>query len=174
MPDDPVVIVGAGPAGLACARRLATDGVAVTLLEASDGPGGRVRSDVVDGHVLDRGFQVLLTAYPEVRRVLDLEALDLRPFTPGAMVFRRGRFHTLGDPLRDPSVLVAALRAPVATLADKARLGALLATARVRARPSARVTRPAPPASGWAPKGSPPRSPRRSSVPSSAAGCCST
>ncbi|MEJ7845001.1 MAG: NAD(P)/FAD-dependent oxidoreductase [Acidimicrobiales bacterium] len=135
MPDDPVVIVGAGLAGLACARRLAADGVAVTLLEASDGPGGRVRSDVVDGHVLDRGFQVLLTAYPEVRRVLDLEALDLRPFMPGAMVFRRGRFHTLGDPLRDPSVLVAALRAPVATLADKARVGALLAIARVRGAP---------------------------------------
>lgn len=135
MPDDPVVIVGAGLAGLACARRLAGDGVPVALLEASDGPGGRVRSDIVDGHVLDRGFQVLLTAYPEVRRVLDLGALDLRPFTPGAMVYRRGRFHALGDPLRDPSILVAALRAPVATLADKARLGALLATARVRGAP---------------------------------------
>ena len=72
-----VIIIGAGLAGLCCARRLVESGVRVTVLEASDGVGGRVRTDVVDGFRLDRGFQVLLTAYPEARRVLDYEALNL-------------------------------------------------------------------------------------------------
>ncbi len=71
-----VLVVGAGLAGLACARRLETAVLATTLIEASDGVGGRVRTDVVDGFRLDRGFQVLLTAYEEAGRVLDFEALD--------------------------------------------------------------------------------------------------
>src|SRR3954466_1298194 len=74
-----VVVVGAGLAGLACARRLAASGVAVTVLEAADGVGGRVRTDVVDGFRCDRGFQLLNPAYPEARRVLDLPALRLPP-----------------------------------------------------------------------------------------------
>jgi len=84
-----VVVVGAGLAGLACARVLAAAGVSVQLLEASDRPGGRVRTELVDGFRIDRGFQVLLTASPEARRVLDLGALQLRRFAPGVQVFRR-------------------------------------------------------------------------------------
>ena len=73
---DTVVVVGAGLAGLACARRLHEAGIDVVVLEASDDIGGRVRTDVVDGFRLDRGFQVLLTAYPHCRSELDLETLD--------------------------------------------------------------------------------------------------
>ncbi|MGE5229068.1 MAG: FAD-dependent oxidoreductase, partial [Deltaproteobacteria bacterium] len=76
MPD--VVVVGAGLSGLCCARELHAAGLDVLVLERSDVPGGRVRTDVVDGFQLDRGFQVLLTAYPEARRVLDYEQLGLR------------------------------------------------------------------------------------------------
>ena len=72
------VIVGAGMAGLCCALRLQEKGIPCLLLEASDEPGGRVRTDRVDGFLLDRGFQVLLTAYPEARRVLDYKALRLQ------------------------------------------------------------------------------------------------
>ena len=72
-----MVVVGAGLAGLACAQDLGRAGVGCLVLEASDGVGGRVRTDAVDGYLLDRGFQILLTAYPEVRRRLDLAALDL-------------------------------------------------------------------------------------------------
>ena len=78
-----VVIVGAGLAGLACARVLSDAGVEVVVLEASDGVGGRVRTDVVDGFQLDRGFQVLLTEYPEAKRQLDYAALDLRALDRG-------------------------------------------------------------------------------------------
>ena len=79
-----VIVVGAGLAGLACARTLAAAGLDVAVLEASDGVGGRVRTDHVDGYLLDRGFQILLTGYPELGRWVDLDDLDLRRFTPGA------------------------------------------------------------------------------------------
>lgn len=105
-----VVIVGAGLAGLACARELRARGVTATILEASDGVGGRVRTDTVDGLRLDRGFQVLLTAYPEARRVLDYDALDLRPFVPGALVRAGGGWERLVDPRRRPLDAARGLR----------------------------------------------------------------
>ena len=40
----------------------------VSVLEADDDVGGRVRSDEQGGFTLDRGFQVLFTAYPAARR----------------------------------------------------------------------------------------------------------
>ena len=125
-----VVVVGAGLAGLVCAHDLAAAGVDCTVVEASDGVGGRVRTDAVDGYLLDRGFQILLTAYPEVQARLDLAALDLRPFAPGAVVRTAGGMHAVGDPLRRPSQLVETLRAPVGTLADKARLASLVLSVR--------------------------------------------
>jgi phytoene dehydrogenase-like protein len=88
MPE--VVIVGAGVAGLACAHHLHAAGVEVLVLEASDAVGGHLRTDVVDGFRLDRGFHVLLTAAPEARRLLDYDALALHAFEPGAMVRRDG------------------------------------------------------------------------------------
>jgi hypothetical protein len=72
---------------------LSLKGRSVVVLEASDAVGGRARTDVVDGFRLDRGFQVLLTAYPEAQRTLDLPALGLRAFHPGALVRLGGRFH---------------------------------------------------------------------------------
>lgn len=117
-----VVIVGAGLAGLVCAQDLSRAGVPCTVLEASDGVGGRVRTDEVDGFLLDRGFQILLTAYPEVQRRLDVDALDLALFEPGAAIRRHGKFHRVSDPLRRPLGIPATLVAPIGTPADKARL----------------------------------------------------
>ena len=97
-----VVVVGAGLAGLVAARTIQAAGLDVIVLEASDGVGGRVRTDIVDGFRLDRGFQVLLTAYPEVARHVDLRALDLRTFEPGAMVWRGRRGWVVSDPFRRP------------------------------------------------------------------------
>lgn len=81
-----VIVIGAGLAGLQCARVLTRAGRDVTVLEASDGIGGRVRTDVVDGFRLDRGFQVLNPAYPDVRSQLDLRALGLQSFGRGVEV----------------------------------------------------------------------------------------
>ena len=113
MTDCDVVIVGAGLAGLAAARHLVSSGLAVRVLEASDGVGGRVRSERVDGITVDRGFQLLNPAYPEARRVLDLDALALRSFEPGVLLATADRRTRVSDPRRRPGDLLAtALHAP--------------------------------------------------------------
>jgi len=83
----PVVIVGAGIAGLVCARRLEQAGVNILLLDSSDAPGGRMRTDDVDGFQLDRGFQVYFENYPNARLELNESELHLRTFEPGCLVF---------------------------------------------------------------------------------------
>lgn len=85
-----VVIVGGGLAGLTCARRLQARGRACLVLDAGDAVGGRVRTNRVDGFQLDRGFQVLLTAYPAAQHWLDCDALLLRRFSSGARVWCEG------------------------------------------------------------------------------------
>jgi phytoene dehydrogenase-like protein len=124
-PGRPVVVVGAGLAGLACARRLTEAGLPVAVLEAGDGVGGRVRTDEVDGFLLDRGFQVLLTAYPEARSVLDFRGLELHRFDPGALVRLGGRFVRVADPVRRPRSALATVTAPIGTPMDKLRVAAL-------------------------------------------------
>jgi phytoene dehydrogenase-like protein len=120
-----VVIVGAGLAGLCCARTLYQADIPFLLLEATDGVGGRVQTDRLDGFLLDRGFQVFQTAYPEARQVLDYQALRLRPFSPGALVYFQGRLHWAVDPMRQPRHFLQTLRAPVGTLGDKLRVARL-------------------------------------------------
>jgi phytoene dehydrogenase-like protein len=119
------VVVGAGLAGLACARDLAAAGLQVRLLEAADAPGGRVRTDVVEGFRLDRGFQVLLTEYPEARRVLNYDALALKSFLPGALVRQAGSFHRFADPFRELQKAVSFAFDPIVPLGDKWRVAKL-------------------------------------------------
>ncbi len=100
-----VLVVGAGLAGLLCAHTLESRGLDVRLVEASDGVGGRVRTDVIDGHLCDRGFQLLNPAYPAVRRYLDLAALDVRTFDAGVAVSGPAGLRVVADPLRAPLLL---------------------------------------------------------------------
>jgi phytoene dehydrogenase-like protein len=117
-----VLIIGAGLAGLACARHLADSGVAFQIIEASDGIGGRVRSDSIDGFILDRGFQVLLTAYPEAQRTLDYPALSLKKFSAGALSWYAGRMNKLVDPWRTPGGWGEALSSDFGSFFDKLRI----------------------------------------------------
>lgn len=125
----PVVIIGAGVAGLTCANYLHQMGRDVLLLEATDGIGGRVRTDLVDGFRLDRGFQILLTAYPEAQRLLNYTALDLRMFRSGARIHHNElsadegkRWMTLFNPFSEPLRAPQTLLSPIGTLADKIRI----------------------------------------------------
>jgi phytoene dehydrogenase-like protein len=117
-----VLIIGAGLAGLACARHLADVGVSFQIIEASDALGGRVRTDEFEGFLLDRGFQVLLTAYPEAQRTLDYHALDLKKFTPGAFSWFAGRMNKLVDPWRTPGGWNEAMRSDFGGFFDKLRI----------------------------------------------------
>ena len=119
-----VVIVGAGLAGLACAQRLARAGMDVLILEASDAVGGRVRTDVIDGYRCDRGFQLINPAYPALKKVLDLEELDLRAFDAGAVVAHGSQRWILADPRREPTRLLATARAPLGSMVEKLRFAA--------------------------------------------------
>ncbi len=130
--SDRVIVVGAGLAGLVCARHLLRQRVNVLVLESADDVGGRVRSDHVDGFILDRGFQVLFDAYPAARRNLDLEALDLRPFDPGAIICYDGARTVLTDPWRDRTWrdVFEAARTGAIPPDDKLRLARLAAKLR--------------------------------------------
>ena len=128
----PVVIVGAGMAGLTCAVALHEAGRAVLVLEAADGVGGRVRTDRhPDGYLLDRGFQVLLGAYPAARRWIDLYGLRPAAFDAGALVWTGRRRVPLADPRRHPAALPRDLTTRLFPPADKARLAALGLRARL-------------------------------------------
>ena len=120
-----VIVIGAGLAGLSCARELQQAGISYQLFEASDDIGGRVRTDNIDGFILDRGFQVLLTAYPEAKQKLDYEVLNFRCFTPGALIRVDNRFQRLADPWRQPGHLFATLSADICSLSDRVKLLAL-------------------------------------------------
>ncbi|CAE7827760.1 PPOX2 [Symbiodinium sp. CCMP2592] len=135
-----VGVIGAGVAGLVCARELRRAGLGVEVFEASDGVGGRVRTDVVSlpgatsstmesakrPFLLDRGFQILIEAYPEVRRQLDLKSLGLRGFVPGAVLaFGAGDLRIVADPTRSPKYLFKTLSAGIASFRDLFSLGIL-------------------------------------------------
>ena len=129
-----VIVVGGGLAGLEAARLLAAEDVPVTVFEATAEVGGRVRTDRVEGFTIDRGFQVLFTAYPEARRALDYNALDLRRFSPGAVVCRPNRRGIVADPFRDPRHAVETALSTEITWGDKFELLRLRRALRHRSR----------------------------------------
>ncbi len=122
---NPIVIVGAGVAGLVAAIELQEAGRAVLVLEATPDVGGRVRTTVQDGLVIDHGFQVLFTAYPTLRRYLDVDRLALRAFLPAARIARDGQVSLIGDALADPGLLLDTIFARAIGMGDKLRLLAL-------------------------------------------------
>ena len=131
------VVVGAGLAGLTCAKVLAEAGQPFVLLEAAQRPGGRVVSDQSkDGFIFDRGFQVLLESYPAARRHLDFAALGGGAFRAGAMFVGDGSPRALENPLRCPAAAFSALAGGVLSLADQMRLVRLVLAAMSGTKPT--------------------------------------
>ncbi|AGB36445.1 NAD(P)/FAD-dependent oxidoreductase [Natronococcus occultus] len=122
-----VAVAGGGLAGLVAARHLAGAGLDVTLFERAENVGGRVWTHERKGFRFDRGFQVLFPSYPAVRAELDLDALDLRRFAPGACIARPGSRSTLSDPIREPKALPATLASREVSTGDKLRVARLAA-----------------------------------------------
>lgn len=122
--DGEVLVVGAGLAGLMCAATLRTRGVEVSVLEAGADVGGRVRTDEIDGHLCDHGFQLINPRYPAVARFIDTDALRLRPFAAGVAVRREDRLAILADPRRNPGLVLETLRSGLLRPAELARLAA--------------------------------------------------
>ncbi|RUA28499.1 MAG: FAD-dependent oxidoreductase [Bacteroidetes bacterium] len=123
MQNEKVIIIGAGIAGLTAAIELEKAGFKPTILEGSESIGGRVKTDNVDGHLLDHGFQVLLTAYPEAQHYLDYEKLNLKKFSPGALIIdsKNGNY-SISDPLRQPISIFSMLFSPVGNFSDKLKI----------------------------------------------------
>ena len=121
-----VLVIGAGLAGLNAALAVHAGGREVLVLEASDVVGGRVRTDEVDGLQLDRGFQILNPAYPELQRLNVLEELDLRAFEAGIMVALEEGISRIGDPRRRPQWLLSSITSEIGDLRAKARMIATL------------------------------------------------
>ena len=118
-----IAILGGGISGIIAALELEAKGLFPTLYESSNRLGGRVKTDFFEDIPLDHGFQVLLTAYPEVLRYLDLSVLELHYFRPGAYIFGKdGKVELIGDALRDRSFLWPTIKANTASLFDKIKL----------------------------------------------------
>lgn len=118
-----VIIIGAGITGLTAAKYLAEANIDFKIIESDSKIGGRVQSKSIDGYIIDKGFQVLLTAYPEVQKNLDLDALKLKNFDPGALLLMSdGTKRILGDPLRDINSLIPTLVTTAATFSDKLKI----------------------------------------------------
>jgi len=115
-------IIGAGVSGLIAAQVLENYGYSPVIIEATDRAGGRVKTDMVEGYQLDHGFQVLLTAYPAAQKYLDFEKLSLQKFLSGASVFTNGKQKILGDPIRNPSLLIPTLLSNIGKFSDKIKV----------------------------------------------------
>jgi phytoene dehydrogenase-like protein len=124
-----VIVVGAGLAGLNCALTLQQRGLYVTVLEAGDVVGGRVRTDAIDGYLCDRGFQLLNPAYPAVRRYVDLAALDLHSFAAGVAVAGAAGTTVVADPRRSPGLIGRSLASGYVRPKELTRLAAWAAPA---------------------------------------------
>ena len=116
------IVIGGGLAGLVAARELAREGRDVVIFEREKTVGGRVGTTHTDGFSFDHGFQVLFPAYPAVRCALDIDALNLKRFRPGAMLVRPGERSIIADPFRDPRAVTASVLNRSVTFRDKLRV----------------------------------------------------
>ena len=127
-----VVVIGAGLAGLSAAITLESEGVSVTVIESSDRPGGRVSSDVIDGYICDRGFQLINANYPEIKRLGLIKDINFISASSVIEVARDERRIRIGDPR---SAFFSAFNSETGSILEKFRLIKYI----LRSKPAASV-----------------------------------
>ena len=138
----PIVIIGAGLSGLACAVTLSRAGKRALLLERRERVGGRVYTQKTrSGFLVDEGFQVLLSSYPELSQMVSLKDLKLKPFNSGALIFNGQSLELLANPFRHPLRSLETLKFSSASLRDKALVVKLMARVLLK-RPQDRIGSP--------------------------------
>ena len=117
-----VYIIGAGISGLIAAYELEKKGYFPIIIEKSNEVGGRVKTIKEKGYALDLGFQVILTAYPLVKKYLDLDSLNLCKLESGALIYTNGSSYRIGDPSRNWKLLIPTLIADIGSIKDKLKI----------------------------------------------------
>ncbi len=117
--SEKIAIIGSGLSGMACAIELKRNNFNPIIFEASSDIGGRVKTDNVDGFLLDHGFQVYLPSYKMGQYYLDYKKLELKHFSPGSYIFNKDRFHLISDPLREPTRILSTAFTSLASIKDK-------------------------------------------------------
>ena len=125
-------IIGAGVSGLIAAKVLEESGYSPTLIESSNDVGGRIKTFIKEGYQLDRGFQVLLTEYPQAKKHLDYKALKLQKLVPGTSIFVKNKQCIIGNPIRSISLLIPTLFSEIGTVSDKLKILKLYAYLRFK------------------------------------------
>ncbi|MBJ7450397.1 MAG: FAD-dependent oxidoreductase [Parachlamydiales bacterium] len=90
-----VIIIGAGVAGLSCAKHLQQKGISHLILESQPEVGGRLQTDLEAGYLLDRGFQIYFTSYEEPCQLIDIRKLGLKPFDIGSYIYKNGKIYSI-------------------------------------------------------------------------------
>lgn len=139
MNDPQTIVIGGGLAGINCARHLEQAGINYRLIEASGSLGGRMKTEEYKGFLLDYGFQVFLSAYPEAMQTLDYDRLNLQSFMPGSIIRINNSFQKVIDPANQPLQALGSIFAPLGSLADKFKLASL--RSRIMSKPPEAIFR---------------------------------
>jgi hypothetical protein len=124
--DAPYVVVGAGLAGLACAKYLQDSGVNYLLVDENSYVGGRVHSVKENSYTYDSGFQVILNSYPEFKNFIDLKSLDMRYFNSGCLIYTPEKMQNLANPILHPSHLLNETLSTFVDMKDKSNVISLI------------------------------------------------
>lgn len=114
-----IAIVGAGLSGLIVAKKLSKHQFDITVFEKETKPGGRMKTDRVGNWELDRGFQVMLTEYPYLKKNVDFSSLKLVKLESGASIVKNDKIYNIGDPTRNFKFLIPTLFSPIGSFRDK-------------------------------------------------------
>ena len=122
MYDHDIIIIGSGVSGLTCAKILNDNNKKFVLYESQPQVGGRMSTDLVGEHKLDRGFQVFIKGYPLYKSLLDVDQLSLHSFLPGALIRLNNRFYKVVDPFRNIVEGMKSVFTPIGSFLDKLKI----------------------------------------------------